>query len=179
MLFGEDFCVTRATTSINTSAEILTLAEIHADDLPFDFVNKKLFLYALAGQESAFGRMNLMRYEPNYGPGGLYYQKSKELKQAYFDYGGAPVCCSYGPWQIMYSTAVQYGYKGHPLSLYNGYVSIPFVCAKLQADWDRGAKTLEQILSAYNTGSFKNPANFPSKYIMGFKSIYQSILNLA
>lgn len=134
-------------------------------------------LTALAVVESSFGAFDVMRYEPAFGPSGLYFQKSKALQEDYKIYGAA-VACSFGPWQILYSTAKDYGYLGEPLDLWSAQVSIPFVCAYLNAQYQKGANSLGKLAQSYNSGGFtKAPPPQVQVYIDKVSVQYQRITN--
>jgi hypothetical protein len=112
-------------------------------------------LLTLAGMESAFGvQREYVRPEPGYMPGGGYYKKSPELRQEYKRYG-VLAGSSFGTWQIMYMTAKELGFNGHPILLQGDDACCDFA-SKLIANRLIGrhkAKTLRDILDGYNSGN--------------------------
>src|SRR5882724_2710934 len=95
------------TNVVNSKEDIYNLCEHYGPDIKAPFIDDKVsFLFALSGKETGFGLRNRPRYEPAYGPNGLYYQRSKFLQMLYIKYG-ALVSCSYGPWQILACTAYE------------------------------------------------------------------------
>jgi len=110
------------------------------------------FLYALSGTESNFGRFDIARYEKSYDRNGVYGGKNALLNKSLNDYG-ALAACSYGPWQIMYATAVNLGFAGHPLELWAAERCIPYVVRYINRSIERGAASIDDLLDSYNTGS--------------------------
>ncbi|MFT5207392.1 MAG: hypothetical protein ACI9CF_001144 [Candidatus Omnitrophota bacterium] len=107
-------------------------------------------LWAL-NQQEASGRQHVRpRHEP-----GFYrrYLKDNSLFKAAEDkYGAQAISSSYGPWQIMYTTAVQYGYSGAPEDLSHPATSLPFVLKYIRRLESRFDQNLENVISAYNAG---------------------------
>lgn len=94
--------------------------------------------------------------------------------QDLLDTYGSIAACSYGPWQILYVAAWELGYREHPLYLWDGYISIIWVLAKLNKIWQGGADTVDKILDAYNSGTHKDKI-VPESYINRFWSFYNSL----
>jgi len=133
-------------------------------EIPYD---KGLFLYALTGVESAFGKMNVPRFERGYAPGGLYW-KAQHLRDAYDKYGPL-ASCSYGPFQVMYIKAYELGFRAHPLYLWHPEFSGPYAVEVLNLAHHRGARTVNELLDAYNTGDHRDQ-NIPHGYFEKFES---------
>lgn len=137
------------------------------------------FLKALTGQESSFGKNDKPRFEPAYAPGGLYYQKNKLLKELYLLYGPL-ISMSYGAFQMMYPTALQYGFSKalSPLELWDASISGFYVVQYLNDKCAKGAKSLEQLADAYNSGSYADK-RLPQveRYIQNFLKIYDEMKN--
>ena len=123
-------------------------------------------LWAIAGNESTFGkRREFVKYEPAFLPGGDYYKNSPTLQKLYYQYG-VLAGSSYGSWQIMYPTACEVGFSGPPIALQDDAVAIQFVVNLINKRFigHEGAKTLSDVLDAYNSGSFRD-TNVPQKYV--------------
>jgi hypothetical protein len=133
-------------------------------------------LLIIAGLESNFGQQRLYaRLEAGYAKGGYYYQKSPEVQQLWTVYG-CMAACSYGTFQIMFVTARELGFLGHPVDLQSDEVGA-FWAAQLIARRiikAQGASTLAQVLDGYNSGSSRD-ANVPEAYINKGVSLYKSL----
>jgi hypothetical protein len=162
---------------INSEDEIIIAIDFHSQDLSIPFVQAGPLLSAIAFVESDFGKYDIPRYEPAFGLGGLYYHKSPELRAEYQIYGPL-VACSYSPWQIMFSTAKQMGYLGHPLDLWPCANALPYVIDYLNFLYlKRGATSLEKIAQAYNSGGCAyKPTPQVQKYIEKVLKAYQSFV---
>lgn len=129
-------------------------------------IDGPLLLWAISGNESGFGRMSqFARHEPAYMPNGIYYKRSPLLRSLWQLYG-VLAACSFGAFQIMYVTAVEMGFKGHPIRLQQHDL-----CAQAAASLilkrfvqGHGATTLAQVLDSYNSGNSFD-ANIPEDYI--------------
>ncbi len=107
-------------------------------------------LWALNQQEASGRQYVRPRHEP-----GFYrrYLKDNSLFRAAEDkYGAEAISSSYGPWQIMYTTAVQYGYSGAPEDLTHPATSLPYVLKYIRQLQYRFDQNLENVFSAYNAG---------------------------
>lgn len=136
-------------------------------------IDGPLLLWTIAGCESDFGRLALyVRHEPAYMPGGKYYAKSYDLRQMYARYG-VLAASSYGAWQVMFPTARELGFSGHPIDLQLSE-SAAWAAALIRTRiiGQQNAATLEQILDAYNTGTAKD-RNVPLSYITKGVAFYQ------
>ena len=112
--------------------------------------NLTKLLWALNMVEGSGQKKVKSRHEPNFY--NKYLKGKKEWADAEKRYGAQAISSSYGPWQIMYSTAVQYGYKGTPTALSDPKVSLPYVqkvAGKLNKKY---SGNLEKVFSAYNAG---------------------------
>lgn len=163
-------------SGLNPRGEIISLIKQYAPSLAIPFgEDAKSFLYALCGVESSFGENSVLRYEYAYGPGGIYYSRSKELKFQYSKYG-ALASCSYGPWQILFINTLQLGYQGHPLSLWDGAISLPFVIKYLNQAKGNGANSIELLAASYNggLGAIKNQNDQVKSYVAKILKIYNN-----
>lgn len=120
-------------------------------------LNPDALLYAICLNESSGGKNDIPRFEPAYAPNGYYFKRSQEVRDKWGKYGDL-AAMSWGPWQIMFTTAGELGFSGSPLELWDAEVSIQFVVKLIK---DRiivrlGAKTVEEIGDSYNSGTFKD-----------------------
>lgn len=173
--------VNQLTPAINSRDQLWSLCKQHGQDIQAKYIDEKAaFLFALCGQETSHGSFNIPRYEPAFGPGGLYYQKSKLLKELYRRYG-AMVSCSWGPWQILAIVAIEnQQFSGHPAELHNGFISAAFVVGYLNFLTRSGADTIEKLAASYNAGlgSLKNEKLWPKRYVQEFLQCYDAALKI-
>lgn len=127
-------------------------------------------LWALSGNESSFGADCTPRHENGYCPEANGRYSSAPIVQVLTARFGHAAHCSYGPWQIM---LINCGKDADP-ALFDRceYAAMKTVAHINTAILDRGAKTLEQIADAYNSGSFKD-GNVPTEYIKRLVANYQ------
>lgn len=90
------------------------------------------------------------RHEPGFYR--RYLRGKKEWSEREKQFGAEAIASSYGPWQIMYPTAVQYGFKGKPADLADPKVSLPYVQKHLARLEKKFGGNIEKIVSAYNAG---------------------------
>jgi len=131
-----------------------------------------VLLATIAFCESDFGRNNRPRVEAGYCPGGRYYRLSAALRRAYSIYGKA-AASSWGPWQIMFLSALESGFLGAPRELAAPAVSIgPVIayCNHRILRWE--GVTVAEFADAYNSGSFEDQ-NIPEDYIKKFVQGYR------
>lgn len=133
-------------------------------------------LIAISGLESSFGKKRLfVRMEPGYAPGGRYYHDSQTVRDRWATYG-ALAASSYGSFQMMFITAEELGFYGHPIDLQADYTCALFarrlIIDRFMAK--QGVKTLGQVLDAYNSGNAKD-ANVPLSYVQHGIQLYQSL----
>lgn len=137
---------------------------------PLQGLDRGRFLWALAAVETSWGKNNIPRHENAYDKGGLYAMKSQNLRQELSLYGPL-AACSYGPWQMLYITAKEHGFVGHPIELWKASISIEFVIRYFNEEIAAGAECLEDLADAWNSGNFKD-ANKPMAYILQLKDFY-------
>lgn len=143
------------------------------DILPVPGIDHVKLLLAIAGKETSFGADNRSRYERAYDDDGLYGRQSKYLQSLLKKYGSI-AACSYGPWQIMYPTAFEHGFAGHPLELWTARDSVKYVISYLNNVSRNGATTIEEYADAWNSGSFKD-SNRPLDYMQAVRKIFDSL----
>jgi hypothetical protein len=138
-----------------------------------DDADPELILAALAYCETKFwdSKWQKPRVEPAYLPGGRYYAASLGLRKAYAQYG-PDAAASWGPWQLMFPTAVELGYTGNPSDLVEQ--SAEFVVAYLNRRvlYLTGLN-LEDIPDGYNSGSCLDRI-IPRAYIKEFIEAYET-----
>ena len=132
-------------------------------------------MLTIAGLESDFGRLReFVRMEPGYAPGGSYYNKSEEVRKQ-FRRWGCLASSSFGTFQIMFIVAHELGYHQHPIMLQEDSVSGYWASQLIQTrSIKRGAKTLEDVLDSYNSGSFGD-RNVPVAYIEKGIKIFEDL----
>lgn len=160
----------------NPRGEILSLIKQYASDLKMpEGGDPKAFLWALCGIETSYGEQAVCKVEYAYGPGGLYYQKNEGLKFQYAKYGSL-ASNSYGPWQIMFIRAVELGYNGHPLCLWDGAISLPLVIKHLNGGFSKGASTIQLLAACYNGGygAIKNQNDAVKSYVAKWTKLYEN-----
>ncbi len=81
------------------SSIVLALCKQYGPLLNADGIDGRKLMWAIAGNESSFGKNTMPRYEPAYDIGGIYanQQPQNELLKAW----GKQAAYSYGPWQMM------------------------------------------------------------------------------
>lgn len=152
------------------------LDSLKDDDLdPLNDIDPVVLLCAISLNESSGGKWNVPKHENAYAPGGVYYKKSVQVRELYGRYG-ALAACSWSSWQILYVTAVELGFKGSPLDLWNDSTAIEWVVKLLNARIIRtGKETLAQIADAFNSGNYLDGL-VPREYIDKLKRHYNLVL---
>jgi len=127
-------------------------------------------LWALAGNESSFGANCTPRHENGYCPDAHGRYSSAPIVQRLTAQFGHAAHCSYGPWQIL---LINCGNDADP-ALFERceYAAMKTVGHINTAILDRGAKTIEQIADAYNSGNFRD-GNVPHEYIARLLKNYE------
>lgn len=118
-------------------------------------------LLTIAGLESSFGEQRLfVRYEPAYAPGGRYH--NSDVQKMWKIYG-CLAASSFGTFQLMLPTARELGYTGHPIDLQKDSICAYWATQLILKRFiqTQGATTLEQVLDAYNSGTFRD-SNVPA-----------------
>lgn len=125
-----------------------------------------VLLWALAGIESDYGRLHeYVRHEPGYMPGGTYYRRSPTQRALWKRYG-ILAASSFGPFQILLPVAVEMGYEGPPIGLWEPIVAAKPVSALIRRRFveRHGARTVRDIFDAYNSGNHFDSLK-PESYI--------------
>ena len=86
---------------------------------------------------------------------------------------GANVACSFSSFQILYWTARDLGYEGHPFFLCGDDIAIPYVVK--YCNWKlKKAKNIGEFADMYNSGSIDE--YIPTLYINNFKEKYEELI---
>lgn len=133
-------------------------------------------LTALACVESGFGEDCGPRIEPAYNKGGRYYEANAQVK-ALIDKWGNWAAGSFGPWQILFVTAVELGFPAgnDPSVLHQPEISVNWVIRYLDhraINGTRPARCLADIFDAYNSGR-SGDKNVPAAYIKKALKAYE------
>ena len=155
--------------------ELMDLIDQHKDEIrtpPFP-LNKKALLIALAKNESSFGKDCTPRLEPAYDFGGHYFRRSPIIRMQHRKFGNA-VAKSYGPFQVMYPTAVELGYDINrpPEELGEFETNIEYAIRYINHRALRKAISVQDIFDAYNSGS-SHDSIIPEGYILKGMARYQ------
>jgi len=143
-------------------------------------------LKAFALEESTLGvdlgedGMIRRRIEPSYSPGGHYYERSDLLRMGYVKWG-ILAASSHGPWQIMWATAIRFGWPedraaselGNPEE--NCEIATKIFDKELRDIYSFAHATsnpryktsapLELLADAYNSGNARDTI-IPTKYML-------------
>lgn len=137
----------------------------------FPWVDGARLLRALAQVESSFGQNCGPRVEPAYSPGGRYHKGAQQIWVT--EYGSA-AAASHGPWQVMFPTAKELGFRITPDDLalpeVNGLVAVEYLNIRAKK-----ATNLEQVARAYNGGNIYAKA-VPQSYINKLTLAYEKDL---
>lgn len=140
-------------------------------------INGSAALRAIAQVETGYGRQGLATlHEAAYCYGGRYYLGSADLQRLSLTYG----CLahqSYGPWQILFVTAYEVGFRGDPVELREPSRSVEYVVGVLNLrtlDKLMDA-TVEDLFDAWNTGRARDRFTAPD-YVKKAKGHYLAAL---
>lgn len=140
---------------------------------PLPDIDGMKLLRAIATVESKYGQWNVARHEMSYHYGGKYEDKGSSKEYGCISH------CSLGPWQIMYPNARKMYQWVTPRELEES----PFVALICTVAWintiiikQQGAKTIEAIADAYNSGNWRDSI-IPSNYIGKVKKVYDNATN--
>lgn len=139
-------------------------------------------LFAIKQVESSGGQDTRDRYEPGVAKqlGDRFSKLKPGVQNALKKYGYKRVASSYGPYQILASTAYDLGFDGAPEDLRDEVLSQQYVMKLIQTNVNSSrTRDLPDVVSAYNAGLGrigKNPG-YVNK-VMGFyrtnESLYES-----
>ena len=128
-------------------------------------------LAAIAAVESGFDLNAIPNQEPAYDEGGRYWKSSQHVRDLHNTWGSW-MACSYGPWQILFVTAWEMGFRGTPGDLWTPSGSIEWVVRAMNARiFDKGAETVEQVADGWNSGSFQDKI-WPGGYVKHVADAY-------
>lgn len=136
-------------------------------------MEQKAILAAITLPETNWGeRWQAGLFEAAYYRGGKWYNAA-HVRKAVQQYESL-ASCSYGPWQLLYISALELGYSGHPTGLMDPAVSCPFVVKYLNTRCKNPTRP-EDYADAYNSGT--NTDRFiPVDYTRIFMEGYQEAL---
>jgi hypothetical protein len=149
--------------------------QLHVQDTDID---PERCLAALLSNESNFGKNTKPRVEKVYLPGGKY-SKTALVKKAYKEYGES-AASSLGPWQIMYVTALELGFKGSPDELAEPENNLEMVIKYLnKRALDKGVMTMSQVADCFNSGNAFDsvkPTGYIRKAIMAYNGLAKDFM---
>ena len=154
-----------------TSEPILKAIDQEAGNLvvtgPFD---RRAILAAFTDVESGpwGARAEAGLFEDRYYRGGTYYRRHViELVHKY----ESLAACSYGPWQVLFPTAFELGYRGHPVGLLEPAICAVYCVKILNGRWADKSQ-LHLAADAYNTGNDRDriipAANYTENFIQAY-----------
>lgn len=111
------------------------------------------------------GNSNGLRFEPSYLPHGHKFivqgkvlvgtgHNFNSVCSPRFNKWGEWSAASYGPWQILYHSAADMGFSGHPMLLMTD--SEYWVDKMLKRILNQNPSSIAQIADAWNTGNFRD-----------------------
>lgn len=134
-----------------------------------DGVNIERLLSAIRTQEVTNCSLGGLRFEASWMPRGARFAVQGKLvvgtgrnydrsgpAQARWAEHGIWSCASYGPWQMLYHTAADMGYDGHPAHLNDESIAKWWATRLLQRIEARGAQSVRQFADAWNTGNHRD-----------------------
>lgn len=159
--------------------ELESLVDFHSIDLKIGKeIDGKAFLLALAAVETSSVPLqpanNVCRFEYSYSRNSIAFKRSELLRAGYSKWGD--LCAmSYGPWQILHIVAAEMGYPGHPMDLWSGVVSLPYVVAKINNNYSKGADSAPKLAASWNAGlgALKNKDKWPDAYVKKVLGFYE------
>lgn len=167
-----------------------TVIERHVDDLAIPTkVKGRLLLGAIAMMESHGGRNWQPNFEPAFWRGGRYWGDAQKARADTWGQQGDPVmeaftrravACSWGPWQILYTTADELGYQGPPWGLTDPdtclHWAIQLINRRIAPGLDNSLEVsiiVRKLADGYNSGSHKD-RNVPHRYIQDVWTLYSN-----
>lgn len=155
------------------SSDVLALCQMYGPLLstPEGIDGRKL-MWAIAGNESSFGKNDTPRHEPAYDTGGRYAGNptQKELLKAW----GRKAAYSYGPWQMLPVNTP--GFTPDELSSDDEKCALAFVgFFNRYIIGVHHAATFNEICQTYNAGHFSpDPAPGVERYVADALYYYQT-----
>lgn len=122
-------------------------------------INGATLLWALAGNESSYGRNCAPRHEQAYCTGE--YSHVQDVVVLTRQYGHA-AHCSFGPWQLLLVNAA--GASPDDLRTARGAAMATAGFLNRRILHGEGAKTIEEIADAYNSGTWRD-RYVPEQYV--------------
>ncbi len=151
-------------------------------------IDGNALLIAIAMVETEGGRNNCPRFEVAYIPKGERFTVQGRVIEGTgacvnsivlerWQKWGLASAASYGPWQILYHTAADRHYRGCPWGLWSQAGSRPFVVAQLERIVCKGARSIEEVADAWNSGNHFDQI-VPHRYIAKVVAEYKRQLKI-
>jgi hypothetical protein len=154
-----------------TNPAILSAIDDVAPDLNAPSgVSRKAVLAAICGVETSWGhRMHAGLFEPAYYRGGRYF-RAPHVMQAVAQFESL-ASCSFGPWQMLYIAAIEFGFTGTPCELIEPSTCAPLVVKYLNKRTSHPTKPTDYA-DAWNSGTNRDDY-IPHGYLDKFTVCYQ------
>jgi hypothetical protein len=165
----------------------------HPPSSPESAVLLAKFLDTIAAIESKRGENNVPRFEPAYMPKGFIitvqgrqligtgavFNDVVEKRWKAFAPNSICTAASYGSWQIMYHTAADRGFTGHPCELWIDANSRPWVVKEVDRLWKelsrKGSASVLRIARAWNGGLGGADAKYTEGYGEKFAAAWKAV----
>lgn len=145
-------------------------------------IDLEALLDAIAEVESSGGRNNWPRVEPAWLPRGAVFTIQgrmivgrgtswNAIVEKRWARWGLASAASWSPWQILYHTAADLGFSDAPHALHDPAIARPFVLERLALIVRRGARDVEEIADAWNSGTHRDDFR-PVGYIEKLSGAY-------
>jgi soluble lytic murein transglycosylase-like protein len=115
------------------------------------------------------GHADAFRFEP------AFYERYLKGKPEYAGQIPRRVASSYGLMQVMYTTAQQYGFSGHPEILFVPDTGLRYGCLHLRAMLQWADGDLHKAVAAYNGGQANWTSDKPQRYATRVLKLLASI----
>lgn len=123
------------------------------DDTMSGWIVGSQLLWAIAGNESEFGKNCKPRHEPLYDHGGRYAEDA--CQSALLDEFGSDAACSWGPWQVMLCNAPGFRPVELGLDLEKAVVATIGYIRRYVLGTQK-ARTLTEVLDTFNSGNCRD-----------------------
>lgn len=176
-----------------TNQGILDAIQAHASGLkipPGSKLDGRVVLATITYPETRWGQKYLASmcedaYRPAWGPrtAGRFYKSSQAVRDLHAKYGDA-AASSWSAWQILYVTATEVGFTGHPWDLTDHGKACAAVVNLLNARcfnyWSKAptpelakpADTIDEVGDFWNSGSFRDSIPPIYQYLPEIRTAY-------
>ncbi len=127
-----------------------------------------LLLEAISFQESSW-RADAFRYEPEF------YERYLKDSERWTHAIPRRISSSYGLFQIMYTTALDHGFRDEPEVLFIPSTNVKMACKVLNGLFNWSGDRIEQALAAYNGGKGNWRAAGPTNYARSVMKHYERL----